>query len=126
MQITGYSDQISVAPGETIDFMVNCEGAKRYRADLVRIICGDTNPDGPGVKERMVRSAANKTYKGRKQVIHSGSFVAVPTSAALDDLKSFTFQAFIWPTTPEKGTQSIMSKWRDRDKAGAALIITKA
>ena len=34
-------------------------------------------------------------------------------------------QAFIWPTTPEFGTQAIISKWRDRDKAGAALIITK-
>ena len=125
MKITGYADKISAAPGETICFMVNSEASKRYRADIVRVICGDENPDGPGYREKVVKTAANGTYKSRKQVIHAGSFVEIGASDMLDGLESFTMQAFIWPTTPEIGTQAIISKWRDRDKAGAALIITK-
>ena len=45
MKITGYSDKISAVPGETIRFMVNSEAGKRYRTDIVRVICGDENPD---------------------------------------------------------------------------------
>ena len=125
MKITGYADKISAAPGETIKFMVNSEAGKRYRADIVRVICGDENPDGPGYREKLVKTAANGSYKSRKQVIHAGSFVEIGASDVLDGLESFTMQAFIWPTTPEKGSQAIISKWRDRDKAGAALLITK-
>ena len=73
----------------------------------------------------MVRTAANGTYKGRRQVCYDGSFMEVAPHAAIQGLESFTFQAFIWPTTPDRGTQALISNWRDRDKAGAALIITK-
>ena len=125
VKITGYADKISVTPGETIKFMVNSEAGTRYRADIVRVICGDVNPDGPGYREKVIKTPINATYKSRKQVIHAGSFVEIGASDMLDGLESFTMQAFIWPSTPEKGTQAIISKWRDRDKAGAALIITK-
>jgi len=53
--IHGYSDRISVAPGEQIQFMVSCEGAATYQADIVRLIHGDTNPAGPGFKEELSR-----------------------------------------------------------------------
>ena len=62
--IAGYANRVSAAPGETIDFMVSAEAAT-YRCDIVRIVCGDENPDGPGFKEKVVRTAANGTYKGR-------------------------------------------------------------
>ena len=95
MNITAYADRISVAPGETINFMVNCE-AKTFRADFVKLICGDLNPDGPGYKEKVVKTPASKSYKGRKQVIHSGSYVEIPGSPMLGSLESFTLQAFIF------------------------------
>jgi N,N-dimethylformamidase len=122
MKITGYSDKISVLPGETIQFMVNCE-LPTYQAEIVRIICGDTNPAGPGVKEKVINTLANKTYKGRKQVIESGSYITVPNHPLLENLQSFTLQALIWPTTPSKGRQVIASRFQDRNKAGFALII---
>lgn len=123
MKITGYCDKLSAAPGETIKFMVNCE-LPTYQVNVVRIICGDANPKGPGVKEQVVKMPVNKTYKGRKQTIETGSYVTIPNSPILENLESFSFQAMIWPTTPEKGTQVIMSKFRDRDKCGMALMIS--
>jgi N,N-dimethylformamidase len=124
MKITGYSDKISVRPGETIQFMVNCE-LPNYEAEVVRIICGDTNPAGPGVKERVIRTPVTGTYKGRKQVIETGSYVTIPTSPALEQLESFSVQAMIWPTTPEKGRQIIVAKFSDREESGFALMIAE-
>ena len=123
-RIAGYADRVSVTPGETINFMVSSE-APSYKCDIVRLICGDENADGPGVKEEVVRTSASGTYKGRRQVCYDGSFMEVPAHPAIQGLESFTFQAFIWPTTPDRGTQALIANWRDRDKAGAALIITK-
>ncbi len=122
MKITGYADKISVRPGETIRFMVNCE-RPRYRADIVRLVCGDLNPDGPGIREHVVQTPANTSYKGRSQTIESGSYVSIPNSPLLQGLKSFTIQAMLWPTTPDRGTQAIVSKWQDRRRSGFALVI---
>jgi N,N-dimethylformamidase len=124
MKITAYANKVSVAPGETIDFMVNCE-AKDFKADIVQLICGDMNPDGPGYKEKFVKTAAGGIYKGRRQVIHCGSYIEVASAPALQSMQSFTMQAFIWPTTPEKGQQTIISNWSERQQSGAALVVTK-
>ena len=124
MKITAYANKVSVAPGETIDFMVNCE-AKDFKADIVQLICGDMNPDGPGYKEKFVKTAAGGVYKGRRQVIHCGSYIEVASAPVLQSMQSFTMQAFIWPTTPEKGQQTIISNWSERQQSGAALVITK-
>ncbi len=124
MKITGYSDKISAAPGETLSFMVNCE-LPTYQVEIVRIICGDSNPAGPGVREKVIKTAANNTYKGRKQVIESGSYVSIPHSSVLAYLDSFSCQAMIWPTTPDKGQQVLMAKYQERTKAGFALVISE-
>ncbi len=71
--IYGYSDQISVKPGERIRFMVSVEGATRYRAEIVRLINGDANPDGPGPKEEAIATPVNGEYPGRLQPTYAGS-----------------------------------------------------
>ena len=77
LRITGYSDAISVAPGETIRFHVNCEHPS-YRAELVRVVQGDLNPQGPGPVEPVIESPINRIWPGRKQAIRMGSSVVVP------------------------------------------------
>ena len=49
MQLTGYTNKLSVKPGETIEFYVSSKNPN-YKAELVRIIHGDPNPKGPGFK----------------------------------------------------------------------------
>ena len=46
--VVGYCDPLSVAPGESIAFKVGAYGASRYRANIVRLICGDDTPGGAG------------------------------------------------------------------------------
>ena len=122
LRITGYSDEISVRPGETINFMVSCEMSS-YQADIVRLICGDTNPEGPGYKEELVETPVSKSYQGRHQEIHAGSYAVIPNNTVLDRLESFSVQAMIWPTTPAKGEQGLLGTWDETRKSGFALIV---
>ena len=123
MKLVGYTDRLSVAPGDTIRFMVSSEHP-RYRADLVRLIHGDESPAGPGFKEREVPSTIDGEYPGRSKPIHSGSYIHVPGHAALDALDSFTVTAWIYPTTPGKGVQGLVSRWTDDQSPGGwALVI---
>jgi len=107
--IMGYSDKMSACPGETIRFMVSCEGQPNYRARLVKIIHGDTSPEGPGYKEQEVKAPFQGDHKARRQEIYAGSHALVANNRHFDALESFTLQALIWPTTVEKGVQTIIA-----------------
>jgi N,N-dimethylformamidase len=124
MRLTGYSDRLSVAPGETIEFKVSSAHAT-YRADIVRLIHGDPNPAGPGLITEEVRTTVSGTYPGRRQEIVTGSCIVVPNHPALQGLQSFTLQAWIQPTTPEKERQGLISRWSSIAPAGFALMIER-
>ncbi len=122
MKIVGYSDRLSVAVDENIRFMVSC-ALPEYRADIVRLIHGDPNPDGPGFKEELIDTSVNTQYPGRPQGFRSGSYIGVPDSPALRDLESFTLAAWIYPTTPHKGVQGILTKWSAAGGQGYGLYL---
>jgi N,N-dimethylformamidase len=120
-QITGYPSQWSVEPKETIEFMVNC-GEEKYRADVVQIQCADPNPEGPGVKEEVIETPVNGEYPGQLQEIHAGSHVTI-SGSAFDLTESFTLQTMIYPTTPNKGLQGLLTKWSQSNETGYGLFI---
>ena len=122
MEVVGYTDRLSVQQGETIRFMVSCE-RPNYRADIVRLIHGDENPKGPGVKEEVIETSVSGEYPGRTQAIHKGSYVIVPDSPFLRRAGGFTLQAWIYSTTPQKGVQGILTKWSAADGAGYGLLV---
>ena len=122
LRITGYSDKYSAFPGEEVKFYVNAEKNENYDVQIVRLIHGDTNPEGPGYKEEEIGAQCNKTYQGRNQRIHGGSYVVIPQDDRLNT-KSFTLQAYIFPTTPDKGRQGILTKWNDKTKSGYGLFV---
>lgn len=123
LKITGYSDRLYARAGETIEFKINCDDPGDYEAEIVRIVCGDDNPEGPGVKEIPFACAANGRYPARRQEIRAGSYVVVDDPTPLSSLASFTVEAFIWPTTPAKGVQGIVAHRDEAAAAGFALVI---
>jgi N,N-dimethylformamidase len=130
MRLTGYADKFGVHPGEKIKFYVNCDGPAEYKAEIVQMIHGDTNPRGPGFKETVLKTPVDATYKGRPQVVHSGSYAYVPDVPVLNP-ESFTLQCWIWPTTPKThpqywrhGAQGLVTHWSG-DK-GYGLFINEA
>src|SRR5258708_39701819 len=101
-ELIGYANRFSVRPGEQIRFMVSTD-LPDYDAAIVRLIHGDENPAGPGFKEQLVQTDANRKYTGRKQLAASGSYVVVENNPALANLGSLTLQAWILPTLPAIG-----------------------
>ena len=59
MKLTGYADKFGVHPGDKIKFYVNCDGSANYKAEIVQMINGDTNPRGPGLIEKHVNAECN-------------------------------------------------------------------
>ncbi|MBM3949434.1 MAG: LamG domain-containing protein [SAR202 cluster bacterium] len=110
MKLTGYTDRLSVRPGEAVRFMVSSQ-PRTYHAEIVRVIHGDPNPKGPGLKVEKVRSSVSGDYKGRVQHIRGGSYVSVPDSSLLQLDSGFTIQAWVQPTAPDNGVQGLVARW---------------
>ena len=104
VKVFGYSDKISVKPGEVIQFHVNADGTEIAEAQLVRLIHGDEHPSGPGFIEEEIDCAGERHVEGRK-AIYPGR--VIPRGAdperrlALDG--SLTLFAFIHPTCRRSG-----------------------
>ncbi len=114
MKVVGYCDPLHVAPGDTVRFMVS-SAHPTYQADLVRLVHCDDNPRGPGFKAPLVESAISGDYAGREQAIRTGSSVQIPYADVLGELDSFTFTAWILPTTPvNRGRRKPSSRMASR------------
>ena len=100
-ELIGYADPWCAAPGDRVRLMVSTD-LPSYQADMVRLIHGDENPDGPGFKEEAPDTSISGRYDGRKQAAYCGSYAIVADSTAFAHLTSFTVQAWIFPTTPQK------------------------
>lgn len=97
--LIGYSSEHTLRPGDSIDFMVNAVGGGKYDADLVRIVNGDyLSRYQEHFKVVAVEAPFAGNYTGIEQKLDLGSYVQVPPSEKLDNLKSFTVAAWIYPT----------------------------
>ena len=122
-RIIGYSDEISVAPGECISFKLSCEGIESYHADIVRLRSGDLHPDGRGLIEQPLETPVTGDYPAREQSIHAGSFAVIDDFGRLGALTTFTIQTWVWPTLPLGGEQALMGCRDVAEQAGFALEI---
>ena len=108
--LCGYADRLSVRPGESVAFKVSAEDEAPWRADIVRLRCGDLNPEGPGFREAVIESGVGGEHPGRRQTARTGSSVVVPWAESLPPLESFSVTAMLWPTRPANGRfQTILS-----------------
>ncbi|HET6519486.1 MAG TPA: LamG domain-containing protein, partial [Geminicoccaceae bacterium] len=119
--LLGYCDKDSVAPGETVRFMVSCIGAERYRAEVVRLINPQAGPLGTPFRTEPVDCPANGEYAGRRQAMYCGSFGVVDPHPLIAGLSSFTVQAMVWPTTPGRGRQALLGTWSESEERGFGL-----
>ena len=101
MDIVGYSDPLSVAPGEVIRFMVSTR-ATSIRASLARL-AGAGGPD-------VVESEIDGTYPGREQELRAGSYVVVEDAPPLAPGAGFTLEAWVWPTAPGSHVQAVAGR----------------
>src|SRR5262245_2760965 len=102
MEIVGYSDPLSVAPGDRIRFMVSTR-APSFRASLGRL-AGAGGPDE-------VESEISGEYPGRAQELRLGSYVVVAEAPPLEPGSPLALEAWVWPTAPGKRAQAIAGRF---------------
>lgn len=120
--IAGYADGLTYRPGDTVHVRTSTD-APRIGIDLVRVISGDVNPDGPGAEVRPVTAVPAQDVEGREQLVHPGSFGLVPPSPSLAALGSFTVAAWVWPTALGRGEVQGLVSTLDGDGRGFALAV---
>ena len=103
-ELIGYASCLSARAGDEVAFMVSTD-LSEYDVSLVRLRHGDENADGPGFRETELPGVLDRTCPGRKQAAVAGSFAVVEAASTLVTLSSFSVQAWIFPTTPQRPLQ---------------------
>ena len=121
--IMGYWDRFSARPGDAPELKVSVEdGSSNFRIELVRLICGDDGPNGPGFKAESITSEVNGVCPGRRQAIQAGSYVHIPNLNAIRG-DAVTLAALVMPTwIGKRSAQCILSR-RHRSSKGVALMV---
>ncbi|MEL6373074.1 MAG: N,N-dimethylformamidase beta subunit family domain-containing protein [Pseudomonadota bacterium] len=122
-ELLAYADKMSVRPGETIAFKLSATTQAPITPRLVRIVCADPNPAGPGLIEHAVKADLPEAIAPRHQPFYPGSYAQVPLPADAQALESFTALATLWPTRIGHGPQTIMSWLDEAAGTGAALAL---
>lgn len=117
--LIGYTDRLSMRPGESLEVKVSSVGPAPYKAELVRVISGDPNPSGPGIRTESVASDFEGTYPSRPQTAVLGSHMRADAAGPLPPV--VTLRAVVWPTTPDKGRQGVLCQ--GAEVGGIALAI---
>ena len=107
LPITGYLDRFSHRPGETFQAHVSVRDGGQARARLVRVISGDPNPAGPGLRFEDLSHRLDLTFAGRRQPIHLGSCAIVPR-APRRDAGPCTWTALVWLGAAPEGEATVI------------------
>ena len=122
--LIGYADRISVRSGEKISFKVSSAGPGPYNATLVRIVRGDPNPGGPPPKFEDHSDLFDGRFASRVQHAWTGSYGLVEGAREAPLPASLAVEALIWPTLPEEGPQTVVSRRDATSGTGFALVAT--
>ncbi|MEL6219211.1 MAG: N,N-dimethylformamidase beta subunit family domain-containing protein, partial [Pseudomonadota bacterium] len=129
LSLTGYTDRLSARPGESIEFRISVAEPGPVEAKLVRIVCADPNPAGPGRIEEERGDLFTHSFEGRPKASHPGSYAVVEAGGVTAE-GPLAFEAVIWPTRPGQGEQIALSTVDANagvaiglDATGAAMIL---
>ena len=96
--LVGYASELTLRPGDTTKFMVNAVNGGSYKADLVRVINGESRSKyGDLFKLKPVTASFEGNYEGLQQPLNLGSYIHVENTQVFDELSSFTIGAWIYP-----------------------------
>ncbi|MBA0050082.1 N,N-dimethylformamidase [Streptomyces sp. AJS327] len=117
--ITGYADRWGVRAGEAIAFHVSTVRAE-YRADVVELLGGMTDPGATDLPVRPVPADCAGTHPGYVQLTDPGSYGELPLPADWLGGGACTVQLRFSPTLPEAGHEQVL--FSSGDAEGRHLV----
>lgn len=123
MNVIGYTDRLSVRPGDQVQVKVSCE-REHYDAELVLLDRAFMTPHADGRTSTPIPHPLNGGHRGREQGINAGSCMIVRDGEALAFAEGFTFAAWIFPTFLSRGgaEQGVAAEWSESGISGFALL----
>ena len=121
LPITGYLDRFSHRPGESFSAFVSVRDGGSYRARLVRVLSGDPNPTGPGLRSDDLSQFFDRTVAGRRQEIRLGSYGIVAAGPTSDPTSARTWTVLARPGLAT-GDQALLAQ--ETGDASVALLFT--
>ncbi len=109
LPITGYLDRFSHRPGETFSAYVSCAGGGQVRVRLIRVISGDPNPAGPGLRYVELADRLDRIFPGRRQPISLGSYAMVARGPPCETTGPRTWTALVCPGITSE-TQAVINE----------------
>lgn len=121
LPITGYLDRFSHRPGERFAVQVSVPGGHPSRARLVRVVSGDPNPAGPGMRFEDLSDRFDIAFQGRHQPIRLGSYAVVPRPPRRDGAgTACTWTALVWLGALPDGEAAVLSE----EQEGAVVTLS--
>lgn len=77
LALAAYADRLSVRPGQTIHFHVANDTGQAPSVELVRVVCADANPAGPGIVTEPLSQAIARLETPGPQPLPRGSHAEV-------------------------------------------------
>lgn len=114
--LIGYSDRIAAGPGESVRFMVSAP--EPYRAELLELLHGDPDPEGPGLVEEERPADFAGAFPGRVQPIRSGSYGIARDSAQAPTPAALSFAVWHLPTLRTPAAQGLITRWASAGGTG--------
>lgn len=112
--LVAYANTLTATGGDTVAIMASAHFDGHYRADLVRVYCGDNRPHGTGFDVRPVAGVTPQQYPARHQPLLDGSWAR---TSEIDLEQSFSVSFKFCPSTPERACTVL---------AGAGLVLVQA
>jgi len=108
--LIGYSDKLSLRPGETVSFKVSSTLKKSFSASLKRSISADPNPKGIGIVEKDASKYFKTSFfKSRKQSFYPGSYAISKTPIKVSIKNNLNLSVIIFPTLFSSKKQTILA-----------------
>jgi len=125
IRLFGYTDRLNVKAGQRLTAHISAEGTTQVQAQLVRLVHGDANPEGPGYIERELDSPINRSWPVQRQYTQQGNYLTVADADQRLALVGgpVTLYGFIWPGLPGAGRQVLLGRWDLTAQRGLALGI---
>ena len=111
-KIIGYCQPLVINQGETTQLKISSNGPDSCEFEVLRVICADIDPFGPGSEFEKQDWQKLKKIKVKNQKINIGSFAFIPSPANIKNEKLINISMYIWPTIISKSKQVIFN-WGD-------------
>jgi N,N-dimethylformamidase len=126
LPLAAYADRLSVRPHETIRFHAANATGQAVDAKIVRVICADANPAGPGIVLEDVSVSPVQLLEPTAQKVPHGSYAVCANVGSKLSGNSLTLACRVFPTYVNGREQVIASCAHAQTKMAVELLIDES